>query len=499
MKMKKTWLLRRFTAAAAAIGLCALTASCGFIVINHPQDQSTDTTAADIGTDSTSAVTTVPDTTTAAPETTAAPDLREQAQARLDTLPDRDYSAANIIIAAVDADVISPSETLDDTDAVRIDTRRAVEDKYNTKIITTSTDISAMLTDAKEAYLADMYYADLLLIPQSRLGSFVASGILANMYSLPFVSFDADWYDQEIMSNTIVGNTLYAVSGAANFSPDELGCIYFNRTLAEKYGIDPYTLVYEGSWTLDKLEEFSKIAAADINGHGTGLSNEDYIDTLASAQSLNYVTTYIGERPSIDFMDDEGLAARASNTVDRIYSLIYGDSKFADSKNAWTLFETEALLFCTDRLSKLDTLPDSQISWGLLPMPKYDTLQTSYISPLFADAPIFCAIANTPSYETSGLILEALNVAAYEYVEDTYMNTCINYRLRDNNSIYMLEYILDGAYCDFPHMFSSGYTTLDDATYTAVYKAVTTRSTLAQLYKSSQSAAKKELSAMKLY
>ena len=106
-----------------------------------------------------------------------------------------------------------------------------------------------------------------------------------------------------------------------------------------------------------------------------------------------------------------------------------------------------------------------------------------------------CALASTPNYETSGLILEALNASYYGYTNEVYMNERINYCLRDNDSINMLELIIDGATSDFAHMFASGFTNLANATYSAVINAVTTRSTLTSLYQNWHTAADNELAA----
>ena len=128
-------------------------------------------------------------------------------------------------------------------------------------------------------------------------------------------------------------------------------------------------------------------------------------------------------------------------------------------------------------------------------MPKYDETDEAYISPMSTSAPIFCALGNTPSYETSGLVLEALNAAAHDYTINAYLNERIDYHLRDTQSVYMLEYILKNPTLDFSHMFASGVSGLANAAYNAVVNAVTTRSTLDNLYKNNKAAANRALTA----
>ena len=126
-------------------------------------------------------------------------------------------------------------------------------------------------------------------------------------------------------------------------------------------------------------------------------------------------------------------------------------------------------------------------------MPKYDKSQKEYISPLKSDAPVFSALVNTTDFGNSGLILEALNVSAEGYLSDIYLSDRVNYMLRDDGSIGSLETIISTASLDFPHMFASGFSTLDSATYGAVYNGVTTRNSIDALYRNYQPAADREM------
>ena len=474
-------------AAALCTAVCISQSSCGFIVFN---DQSEDTTDAveTSGAPSTTAPATEP------VETTPPRDLRAEAEQRLDSLPERDLSASSVIIAtAVSPELVCPSgETESEVVAARALSVRAVEEKFNTKIIANSVSVSDMLADAKAAYASDMYYADLLVLPQSMVGAFRAAGILANMNSLPFADYSQPYYYQNVNSAALLGNTQLAVSGAASFDPDGLACVYFNRSLAGD--TDPYSLVKSGKWTWDRYAELAKAAASidGVSGHGSGFDRAGYIDAAAASMGLEYVTNVKGQLPTLDYMDDYSMSARAGNIVDKLYSLIFGDRTYADS-NALGLFDEGKLLFLTDTLGKTADLADSKTSWGLLPMPKFDEAQTGYYSPMSADSPVFCALANTPNTETSGLVLEGLNAVSYEYVYDVYFSELRDYRLRDNSSVNMLGYILDSQSTDFVRMMSSGFDSLAAATYEAVRNAVTSTSSLESIYRRYSTAASREL------
>ena len=126
-------------------------------------------------------------------------------------------------------------------------------------------------------------------------------------------------------------------------------------------------------------------------------------------------------------------------------------------------------------------------------MPKADNDQSGYFTPTADDAPVFCALLNTPNYETSGLILEALNEASYEYIDDIYFSELRDWRLRDNSSVNTLGVILDSKRTDFTKLMSSGFTNLAAATCEAVRSAVTSTLSLTAIYNRYATACEREL------
>lgn len=471
---------------AALTALCVAQTSCGFIVFNHPEESSAPTDETTLPPETTPAPETDP------PETTPPRDLRAESESRLDALTYRNLSASSVIIAsAVNADLICPSgETTSEVVAARNLTARAVESKYNTKIIVNPVSASTMLAEAKAAYASDMYYADLLAVPQNMVGAFQAAGILANMYSLPFTYYSKPCYYDDLNDAAVLGNSLLAVFGAASFDPDSLACVYFNRDLTDT---DIYELVTSGKWTLERFAETAKAAASldGVYGHGSDFDRSSYLDKMIAAAGIDYVTNPKGELPTLDYMENS-TASKTSALVDRLYTLFYTDGSYSQS-GAGDLFGSGRLMFFTGTLSDTAHLADSSTGWGLLPLPKADEDQTAYYSPISDDSPAFCALANTPNFETSGLILEALNEASYEYIEDIYFSELRDWRLRDNSSLNMLEIILKNPRTDFTRLMSSGFTNLAAASYEAVRNAVTSSASLTAYYNRYAAAAGREL------
>ncbi len=480
-----------FTAA-----ILLLNSSCQFVTQNNgdtPHGTQTDTNRIDTDTPGTTEPNKNPP-----PEVGQATTPQEAARQRLSALPSTDLSLRSVIIATTNPEVICPSID-SDNEIIRIrkDIHRAVEEKFGAVIIQYVTDANTLLTEAKNAYSTDMYYADLLSIPQNKLGVFHAEGILANMNSLPFADYSAEYYNQNINTNAQFGSVQFGISGTANIELDKINCVYFNKALLGACGVENvYSLVNEGKWTYDLMNVLALTCAAqnkDVTPIGTTHVTADFIDTYASAQNIEFVSN-IHSAPSIDYFEKTDQAEKIENIVTSLYNMIYKDKTLAKTKEDATknLFTSGGLMFCFDNLTFIEEIPLTGVEWGILPMPKYSE-EENYITPASPDMQIFCALANTPSYETSGLILEALNLAAHDYIDKVFKDTCIDYHLRDSGSVSMLNKIFDTISCDFAHMFGPGITYVPDATYKVIQNAVTTRSTANYIYRNYRTAANRYL------
>lgn len=417
----------------------------------------------------------------------------DKARNRLSQLFSRDMNGETFLVATVDNVTVCPfGEGEDRVILSRADCRAAVEEKYNLSIMPIVQTGKELYDAAKSAVNSGMYYADLLAIPNSELGKFYSAGLLANMNSLPHTDYSADYYYGDIIEETTVGNEIYGVFGAASFNPDYLPAVYFNRDIAkEALGENLYNIVKEGKWTFDKFAELNLTAEANngnIFGHTSSLGKDLYLERAISAFGIDYVNNDFGSIPAVNFMEgDEAenpMITRANAAVDTLYKLFFTDNTFIDlpAENAMSYFTDGAVLFNVNTLDFATWISDSPVKWGLLPMPKYDEA-SEYISPLPKDAPIFCMLKNVPNYEASGLILEGLNVAAYDYTLETYIEDRINYHLRDSSSIAMLRIICENTTTDFTAMYASGFKNLVSATSKAVSDGITTRSTLPKLYR----------------
>lgn len=470
--MTKRFLLR--TAPAAVLTAALLLSSCGVL---HGTDAGEDTADADsVGTAA------LPDTgemnvidNTAAYEAVS--------NAYLSGIPVKDYDGAPFVIAAPWTAVISGGDDGTVLSVARHERNRKVEEIWNVSIVSSAVDADSFQTLVQAAVQADEYYADLLMIPQYMLGSFVADGSLLNLNSLPFLDLEQPYFDADSVEAATVGGKIYAAAGAASFDEETLTGMYFNRDLFQTLGIEvPYTAVYDGTWTWDRFFTITS-TLSDINeANNTAYTSFSYQYAAESLPSTvffsaggKFVRSDGKSSPTITYSAEDAAIA------ERVTALFSDPGAHRDTETGVTKFYTGESLFLLDRLYIMTWMPNGKQNWGVLPMPKADETQADYVSPVNKEALFFAVQKNNADAERTALILSALNAASYDLISDAYIDYAMYHLIRDNDSANMLEILLRTRTYDFAWSFGPSNSILAGATYIGMQSVADGTHTFASL------------------
>ncbi len=166
---------------ALCLGLCG----CGVIVL--PKDDVTTAPVTSVSPETTEA----PVSLTTAPIYTAPerPDAQAAADAALAALPDLHFDGETLLIVTANEVSMSPlfptnGETGENR--ARLARNLAVTERHGIGFIPSNAGIDAIYTDTLAAQNANLYYADLLVLPAEQVGRFTAAGLLRNLRNLPF-------------------------------------------------------------------------------------------------------------------------------------------------------------------------------------------------------------------------------------------------------------------------------------------------------------------------
>jgi hypothetical protein len=144
--------------------------------------------------------------------------------------------------------------------------------------------------------------------------------------------------------------------------------------------------------------------------------------------------------------------------LNEIYSRPYEWSDNRITIISRTFFEGRAMFLGHYLESGTRFLRGMEIDYGVLPMPKFNTAQESYVSFLNAWNCVFVGVPmNSQNTETTGFIMEALAYASYNMVRPAVHNVVLEHRIaRDAESARVIDIILESSYLDFNGIYNWG-------------------------------------------
>ena len=327
----------------------------------------------------------------------------------------------------------------------------AVEEALNVKIVLEmhGDNCGTYVSEVKPVILAGDDVYDLMFNHCiDGISTYASEGYLYNLDNLPYIDMKADWWNRDQMDVLKLGeNTYYAVNDMMVPCPYVM---FFSKELVANLDMEnPYQLVYDGRWTLDKFEEMARAAVSDVNGDGKMDENDSW--GVTAQEISKYISFMTGADQYITDRDADGriqLALKTAKTQDMMerFAALAKDNVVymppsMDRSDMLTL-DTGRLMFQLDSLSNAELLRDYTVEFGLIPYPKYDEAQKDYISLDWGGLlSVPCTITNP---ELVGAAMELLAWESANEVLPTYYDIVLTGKLsRDDDAVKMLDILFD--------------------------------------------------------
>ena len=280
------------------------------------------------------------------------------------------------------------------------------------------------------------------------IATYASDGYLYNLDRLPYMDMNAEWWNREQMDVLRLGqNTYYAVNDMMIPCPY---VVFFNKEMVARYDMEnPYQLVYDGKWTLDRFAEMARTATFDVDGNGKMDANDSY--GVSTNEISKYISFMTGADQFITQMGEDGRIALALKT-EKTQSLM---ELFLDLMKSNVIYvpptmeradmliiDTDRLMFQLDAITSAEKMRDYNIDFGFLPYPKYDENQTDYVT---LDWGGLMSVPNTISNpELVGAAMELLAWKSADEVIPTYYDTVLTGKLaRDDDAVKMMDILFD--------------------------------------------------------
>ena len=341
-----------------------------------------------------------------------------------------------------------------------------IEEKYKVKLesyaVGGERNGGQMLTAIREEALSEQGVFDVVYSSLYDAITLASEGAFYDLSELPYIDLEAPWWDDKALENLSLANrTFYAIGDISIQINDTLPVILFNKQMVKDGGLEnPYELVKSGNWTLDKFAEMAKGVYKD-NGDsvidikdtfGIGGQNDTMYNLFYNTGGRAFELNNSGS-PQLSFMNDKNVSA-----FTKIYNIM-NDKQMFMSANYYVnvpgfkespveyivdAFTTGRMLFYAEGMLHIPEMRDSQVEFGLLPLPKYDKDQKDYYHLLGAWGATVVAIPRSNKDEkNTALIVEALSAESKNTLAKAYYEKILRYRnTRDNESEAMLDIIL---------------------------------------------------------
>ncbi|MBR6603363.1 MAG: hypothetical protein IKK94_05045 [Clostridia bacterium] len=458
----------------ALLALTLSLSSCGFIIVSDGNGKQPE-------------ITTAPDTVdapipgdhqdestadTSGTENISEPEkASDRAKKRVDALQNGDFSGQSFIIATTSKMTFAPeAESYYDMALLLRDSM--VEEKYNIEIISVFADDRLIEQELVNSSLAEDYYADLVSVPEYRVGGLAARGVIMNLRNLPFYGTVESYSDNS--SAAYAGNAIYADIGAASTDFSKIYAVFFNRSIAEGLGHDIDRMVKDNEWTWESFDKISRMANEKLGiiGQGSYAMGDEYTDVVFRSANISLVDNTLGKDPTISFD-----SVRLEVAIEQACALIYGNpaaykpAPSAEKNDIYKLFGEGKILFAVAPLSAVSELASCNLDWGIAPIPKMNEEQDRYYAYTEASASVLAVPSENNKLDVTGLIIGALNTASYELLSEEYKTHCLYNYFPNIKAMSLMDEILQSITFDFTYLYSSGADLLASATHGAVREA----------------------------
>ena len=341
-----------------------------------------------------------------------------------------------------------------------------VQESLNIEIVYTGN--AAPVKAAQTSILAGSDEFDIVFDQTLKLGPVTSEGIFLDISTMDGINLSKPWWKTSLAEQISVGGKIYMLHGDLNYHYlYNVWTLFFNQQTIANYKLEsPYSLVKAGTWTVDKLIEYCRTAAQDINADGVyNLVDEDICGVVSNNSSFfallygagGELVTKDGDTPvfkgatdKLTTIYDKLLAVTSDARVFNNYGSMTNDERFGRFAQGQFLF---SLMMC----GSSKALRDMPEDFGVVPMPKLNEAQKEYYSYAGPSMSTMAIPVTATDPTRTGTILEHLSAESYGTLRTAYLETTMKDKfMRDEQSVEMLDIIHSGIRMDIGYIYGFG-------------------------------------------
>ncbi len=347
-----------------------------------------------------------------------------------------------------------------------------VEETYNIEFVEYGPDSGKLSSEAANAVTAGDATYDVIMPPLNVAGELLKKGYLQDLTQVDNLNLEQKWWDERSIADLSIAHKLYMVSGdLSTLNHDATWCTMINLQLIDDYDLKkPYEYVANDEWNFDTYKTMCATASRDLDGDGD-FDSDDAIANLTQNENATAMLVTFGYH-LID-KDENDLPIFTLDGDERVDKILRDVSEFMNDKTVslnyhqygslgyhlltTKMFEENRGLFWITNLQMVIRLREMETDFGIAPCPKYDEAQENYRNVVWFVGSYATIPVSVADPAESGFILEALAAKSREILRPAYYEVALSMKyLRDEESVTMLDLVIDNRAYELEHAFSFG-------------------------------------------
>ena len=273
-------------------------------------------------------------------------------------------------------------------------------------IMGTNSNTEAFYSRIDMSVLSQSAELDAVAYPAITFVNDAAQSYFADLRTVPNVDLSKAWYNQSHIAASELNGKSYGFAGDVTLSMiDHLVVMFMNIELAKTYypDVDFYELVAEGEWTYNNmLTMLQKVGDQGDNGNGIATMTLAYgansLEGFMVGTGINIVSRDNTGRPYISLNNEKNV--NLIETLVKLYHDTPGVYRAGSNANNWDFlygksFAENKVIFEVFRLNTTEEYyVNSEVKYGILPLPKYDQSQDNYRSAPQGEYSCMCIFDN---------------------------------------------------------------------------------------------------------
>jgi len=325
------------------------------------------------------------------------------------------------------------------------------------------------LTKVRQANSANDSVYDMCIISTYDAGRLALSGDLRNLNDYGYLDLEQEWWDQNVNRDLTVNGKLFFTAGDISLvATQAMYNIVFNKQMFDEQQWEyPYKMVEEGKWTFDKLKEYVIQISRDLDANDM-MDSRDLYGLVYIHSSVIAALHMSGERMAN--IDENGNVVvtlnteRAEQAIVNFIELtldkqhVYNGQTATGGISAVGMFTEGHTLFRMIEHIGFPHFRDTELEYGILPLPKTDESQDRYYTPFGGwDAAFVCVPAFTADDERTSAIMEYTAYVSSQYVTPAYYEkTLVGRYVRDDDSHDMITLQIKNRIFDIGYIYNIG-------------------------------------------